>query len=503
MTGPLHRLARRTLLAALLATPLAAAPLHAETLTIAIGGDVNTLDPHNTATVNADLTVLSHLYTPLVTRGPDMKLHPALATAWKAIDPHTWRFTLRTGLKFADGEALDASVVKANLDRVRDPKLNARLRPWFKLVSGETVISPTEIEIKTSEPYPALPGQLSMFFLLPPKWLAGGAKPAQEVMPSGPYQLAQRIPGDRVVLTARPGYTGPRPVWDKVVFKVIPDMSSQIAALLAGEVDFITGLPPSEMPRINKSGRATAAATDSIRSFFIRFNNLKPPFKDNPKLRRALNYAVDKQAIVDSLLGGYGHVSSCQILTPAYFGYNPALKPIPYDPAKARALLKEAGVTTPLTVDFDVPTGRYLLASEITQAVAAQLADVGVIARIHEMDFGSFMNKYLRAHDLAAMGYISLAWPTLDGDGLLSFLETGNNYAYWDDATFTKLLRASRSAPGEAERGKLLEQADARACDQAPLLFLFVQPTTYGLSKRVTWHARGDDWVRAGDFTPR
>jgi peptide/nickel transport system substrate-binding protein len=473
-----------------------------KTLTIAVGSDANTFDPHNTATINADLSVLSHVYTSLVQRDANLKLQPALATSWQAVDPRTWRFTLRGGVTFANGEALDAAAVKANFERVRDPKVNARLRPWFELVTSENVISPTELEVVTSAPYPALPDQLSMFFMLPPKWLTS-ANPATTTMPSGPYEITGFRRGDRLTLTARAGYAGEKPAFDTVVFRTIPEISSRIAALLAGEVDLITGIPPSELARIAASGRAESGSVDSIRSFFVKFNNLAPPFKDNAKLRLALNYAVDKQGIVDSLLGGLGKVSSCQILTPDYYGFNPDLKPIPYDPDRARALLREAGVTTPLTVDFDVPNGVYLLSEEITQTVAAQLADVGVTANIHEMDFGTFMNKYLRSHTMAPMAYLSLAWPTLDADGLLSFLESGNIYAYWDDAEFTQLLRDSRQATDAETRKNLLQRAAARACEQAPILFLFTQPATYGVSRRVMWHARGDDWVRAADFTPR
>jgi len=242
---------------------------------------------------------------------------------------------------------------------------------------------------------------------------------------------------------------------------------------------------------------------DSTRTFFVRYNNLIPPMRDSRNLRLALNYAIDKQAIVDTILGGLGRVANCGILTPAYFGFNTELQPIPYDPARARQLLREAGITGPITIDFDVPVGTYLLAQEVTQAIAAQLEEIGVRANIHEMEFGAFMNKYLRGGGLAPLGYISLAWPTLDGDGLLSFFETGNIYAYWADAPFSDLLRRSRLAATTDERRSLLQQAAARLCEESPSLWLFTQPATYGLSNRVTWQARGDDWVLARDFAPR
>jgi peptide/nickel transport system substrate-binding protein len=406
-------------------------------------------------------------------------------------------------VKFANGEPLDAAAVKWNIDRVSDPKVNARIRAWFTLVQDVTEISPTEVEIKTTQPYPALIDQLSMFFLLPPKWTATN-NPSNAVMASGPYELQEMVPGDRIVLQARQDYWGERPPFGSVTFRVIPDIGSRIAAVLAGEVDLVTGLPPAEIQRIQQSGRARAGSVQSSRSVFVKFNNLVPPLKDNVKFRQALNHAVDKNGIMEAIWSGVGSVSNCQVLTSDYFGYNPDLRPIVYDPDKARQLLKESGVPlNSVTLDFEVPLGVYLQAQEIAQSVAAQLEEVGVKTRMVEMEFGAFMNKYLRAANMGQLAYLSQAWPTLDADGLLTLFEAGNQYAYWDDQQFSKLLQEARLTTDRAKRAELYKQATARMCEQAPVLFLFVQPVTYGVSNRIEWKARGDDWVRAVDMAPR
>ena len=469
-------------------------------LTLALATNVNTLDPHNTASVGNDLSVISHLHAALLVRGPDMKLKPQLATGWTAVDNTTWRFTLRAGVTFSNGEALDAEAVKWNIERVMDPKMNSRIRPWFAAVKEIKVNSPTEIDLITKDPYPALPDQLSMFYLLPPKWTPGNT-PASAAVGAGPYELKQFVTGDRVVLTARPGWFGEKPAFDTVTFRVIPEAGARIAALMAGEVDFISAVPPSEMKRIVQSGKAKADAVDSVRSVFVKYNVLTAPMKDNVKLRQALNYAVDRPAIRDAIWNGMGSISTCQVLTPAYFGYNPDLKPQAYDVAKAKALLKEAGIAPgALTIEFEVPVGPYLLAQDIVQAVASQLDEVGVKTKIVEMEFGSWMNKYLRAANMGQMAYLAQAWPTLDADGLLSLYEGGNPYAYWDDQTFSGLIRQARATTDKAARLTLYKQATERMCDQAPVLFLFSQPYTYASANRVTWTPRGDDWVRAEDF---
>jgi peptide/nickel transport system substrate-binding protein len=497
-------IARRTALGLLCAASLASTgAAQPRALVVGVGTNINTLDPHNTATVQTDLSVISHLHAALLIRAADMSLQPQMATSWRAVDDLTWRFTLRSGVNFSNGEALDAEAVKWNFDRVREPANNARVRPWFSLVREVAVISPTEIEIRTSGPFPALPAQLSAFFLLPPRWTASN-NPANAAVGAGPYEMVAFTPGDRVVLKAHPGWFGDRPVFDTVTFRVIPEPGARIAALMAGEVDLVTNLPPSEFQRINASGRAQAAAVDSTRIVFLKFNLLVPPLSDNVRLRRALNAAVDREAIRDTIWGGMGTITPCQMLTPAYFGFKPDLRPPAYDPALARRLLAEAGIRPgQVTLELEVPVGPYLLAQDVAQTVAVQIEEVGVKTRIVEMEFGTFMNKYLRAQNMGQMAYLTYAWPTLDADGILSLFEAGVQYAYWNDQTLTGFLKEARTTTDPNRRLAIYQQATAYMCEQAPVLWLFTQPVTYATSNRVRWQPRGDDWVRAWDFTPR
>jgi peptide/nickel transport system substrate-binding protein len=471
-----------------------------KTLTIAVTNMMNTFDPHMTASVGTDLSLLSHIYPSLVLRGPDMKIVPSLATEWKSVDDLTWRIKLRSDATFNDGEKIDAAVVKWNFDRVRDPAVNARIKAWFTQITDVSVISPTEIEIKTSTPYPAMIGQMSMFFLLPPKW-AADHKPATETASGGAYVVSSIKPGDSVTLDANPGYWGPKPEFGHVVFRVIPDAASRVAALMAGEVDFINSIPTTEISRIKTSGMAQAGAVPSTRTVFIKFNTEKAPL-DNKLLRQALNYAVDKEGIVKAIFNDQANIAQCQVLSKDYFGFNPDLKPYAYDPDKAAALLKQAGGAPAQPIELEVSTGTYLNGEEVVQAVASQLEEIGVKTKITEMQFSTYMDKYLKAKDLGRLSLLSQAWPTIDADGLLTLFAPGNMYSYWNNATFGKLLEEGRSTMDPAKREAAYKKATQLMCDEAPALFLYTQPTTYGLSKRITWAARGDDWVRAFDMKP-
>jgi len=469
-------------------------------LTIALSNPVNTFDPHMTASVGTDLSVLSHIYPALILRGPDLKLHGSLAKEWSLVDDNTWRFTLQDGAKFSNGEPLDAEAVKWNLDRVRDPAVKARIASWFTLVSEVNVISPTELEVKTSAPYPAFADQLSMFLLLPPKW-AAEHNPVNETMSGGPYKVRNIVPGESVVLDANPDYFGDKAEFDSVTFQIIPETGSRIAALLSGDVDMINGIPVTEIDRIKQSGNATAGAVDSTRSMMIKFNTTVPPF-DNVKVRQALNYAVDKEGISKALFNGLAQPSLCQVLTPNYFGFNPDLKAYPYDPDKAAQMLAEAGVDLSKPIEFDVPSGVYLQGTEVAQVVASQLTDIGLNVKITELEFSVYMNKYLQSHELSPISLLAQAWPTIDADGLLTLFAPGNNYAYWDNADFGAALAEGRASTDPAVRQAAYKKATEVMCDQAPAIFLYAQPATYAYANDITWTPRGDDWVRAFDMHP-
>jgi peptide/nickel transport system substrate-binding protein len=493
------RLARRAWLSLFVLLPLAAARAEApdETLTIALSAPLVTLDPAQAVTVNTDLSIISDLYSPLLTRGPDLQLHGVLATDWHAEGDTTWVFHLRPGVSFPDGEPLDAAAVKWNIDRILAPQTDSRARVWYAPIKEVQAPGPTELRVITSAPFPALPAQFSMLFLLAPHWTATH-QPAVEAMGTGPYDLVSYAPGDRLVLRAKPS-ADPKPDFDTVVVRSVTDTAARIAGLLAGELDVITDIPPSEIARINASGHAHAAASDTARAMMIKINTDKPPFKGNVALRQALNYAVDKQSIVDSLYDGQATLSQCQVLSKFYTGFNPTLKPYPFDPAKARALVGQSGVPTPIHVELEVPVGRYLLAEDTSQVIAAQLQDVGFDVAIHQMDFAAWMQKYGPARDMGQLAILTQGWPTLDADGFLSLYDPANPAGYWNDPDFTTLIHQGRASMDPAQRETIYRQATARMCEQAPVIFLFNPKATYATSARVSWRARPDDWLRAFD----
>jgi peptide/nickel transport system substrate-binding protein len=196
-------------------------------------------------------------------------------------------------------------------------------------------------------------------------------------------------------------------------------------------------------------------------------------------------------------------ISRCQPLSPAYFGFNPDLKPLAYNPAEAKRLLREAGYPNGLSIEIEIPTGRYIQASDIVQVIAAQLSDVGVKVELREIEFGAWMNKYIVAKNLSDAAYFGLGWPTLDAGGLLNFWEKENPQAYWDNDEFTDAAKAARSVNDPTKRTQMYRKLTEQLCNASPSIFLFFTPITYAHARDIVWQARGDDWVRAFEIRQR
>ncbi len=457
---------------ALFALPLSSAS--AETLTIAIDTAVNTLDPHATLTVGSDLSFLSHIFDTLTKRDAKGEIVPGVATAWTLVNPTTWRLTLRTDVTFPSGATADAELVKWNIERVLDAKNALRIRSTFALINGVKVISPTEIEFTSSKPYPLLPLDLASLYLLDPSWVANHPT-VSEPSGSGPYELASFRSGDTAALRLRKNYWGKeKPIFDEVVFRTIPDEAARLAAIQAGEVSLISSFSPKEIERINATGKAKAVSVPSIRPTFVKFNVETGPLAKSQELRQALNYAIDKQSIVDAFFAGHSDVLNGQVLSSLYNGYNPDLKPYPYDPQKAIGLIAKSGIPKDqLTLEFTVPTDAYQSAVDISQFIAAQLEEVGVTAKINRLDFAAYMTKYVKDHSMSPLMYLSQGNGTLEAAAIYRLYQTGNVYSYFSDPKLDELNASAQSEFDEAKRSKIYLEASERFRELAPVLFLF------------------------------
>ncbi|GAA2253789.1 ABC transporter substrate-binding protein [Streptomyces ruber] len=468
---------------------------------IGLSAAVNTLDPMNTTSVGSDLSVLSSVYSSLVTRRPDLTIGPDAATSWDRVEPDRWRFRLNEKAAFADGTPLDADVVVWNVERLTDQDNGLRMTSNFASLLRAEKVDDHTVDLVTDGPDADLLGALSFLYLLSPDWTEDH-DPATATMGSGPYEITDYAAGGNVELRARDDYWGTAPDIDRVTYRITPSEAARVSGLLSGELDVVAGLDPQDLERLRTDRALEVQQSDTTRMAFIKLNTLKGPMKD-VRVRRAVNYAVDKESIATSLLGGTVAPSPGQLLTSDYAGYSDDTSGYPYDPEKAEELLAEAGYGSgnPLRVELTVPSGQYVAGDLIAQAVTQQLSEVGVRARINSVPFTVYMQKYLVDQDMSDMQYITQAWPTLAAGGLYNLFVSDSPYAYWKDAEFTDAVTRARTETDQDERDALYADAAERARAQAPVLFLFPQPGIAASSDGLDWQARPDDWVRPAEMS--
>jgi peptide/nickel transport system substrate-binding protein len=465
-------------------------------IVIAQGGDPSTLDPHMHAE-NFTFAVVHNVFDHLVRRfvkDGQLAHEPGLATSWTAVNPTTWEFKLRPGVKFHNGEDFNAEAVKFSIERVLNPEQKARWRWAFADIERVEVVDPLSVRIVTKVPFPTLITNLAFCMpIVPPRYVRekGDTHVATNPVGTGPFKFVRWRKDDALVLEANEGYWRGAPRIKTLVFRPIPDESTRVAALSAGEVDIARGVPPSLVKQIADNPRTRIARVPSALNIHVILDTLKEgPLRDR-RVRQAINYGVDKQGIIKSILEGNGGAVGGP-LTPVMFGFAPDVKPYPYDPERAKRLLAEAGFAQGISLTFNSPNGRYLKDKEVNEAIAGQLARIGVRIQLAVHEWGTYVSKW--PDGLVPMYMIGWAG-TWDADGIMfPLLRTGQRFSRWSHPDFDALIDTARRTLDQGERVKLYRQATQLAHDEAPWLFLFHGMDIYGVSRAVAeWEPTSDE----------
>ena len=447
-TGLRRAAAALACLAALASAPGASA----ETLRWARASDATTLDPH-AANTTANHNLFHQLYEPLLTRERDGSLQPALATAWEMdADPTVWRFTIRDGVRFHDGQLLSADDVVFSLNRAR--AASSDMKSWLATVAEVAKVDARTVTLRTYRVNPILPNYLVHVHILNAAWAQANhallpQAPGQASSPyaethengTGPYRLVSREPDRRTVLTRFDAYWGranfPFAVSD-IVWLPIGNAATRTSALLAGEVDFLQDVPVQDVARLDQQPGIRVTRGAENRTVFFGFNlgsnsrRLGSDAKPNPladrRVRQAFNLAIDRVNIVRAVMRGMGQATGF-IVPPSVHGYAQALDVVPTpDPAAARALLAEAGYPTGFNLVMNCPNDRYINDEAVCVAVAGMLARIGVKATMESrpsaVHFGTVLK---READFWLYGWNA---PTLDSAYMLDSLYHSSDGAY-------------------------------------------------------------------------
>lgn len=458
------------------------------------GVDPNTLDP-DYANGQPEKNVLRHIFDPVLARdAKTLQVVPYLAKAWKNLDDFTWEFSLNQGITFHNGEPLTAQAVKFSLDRIKNDPKNTTGFTDVSFYESTTVVDDHTFHVKTTKPSAILPNLMVEMFVLPPKYYTETKFDTLQLKPvgSGPYVFKEWVKDDHILLEANPHYWRAPATIQQVQFKPVPELSTRVSLLQSGEADVITNVGPDQANLLTHGDNTRTAQVESGRIIFIGIRVDKPPLHD-PRVRQALNYAVDFDTINKQLLGGIGR-RAATIVNPPHA--NPELKPYSYDPAKAKALLQEAGVGGGFSVTMDTTNGRYLKDADLAQAVAQNLAAVGVKAEVHPQEWSVYIDDMVFKQATDPLYLLGLG-SSFDGQEELAYVAQGYiaNATHWDNAQYQQLYDQLITSLDPTKRQAIMNQMQTIAFNDPPLIYLWHQVDLYGVSKRLQWEPRADEYI--------
>ena len=416
---------------------------------------------------------------------------PMLAERWEQVDDG-WVVYLRQGVKFHNGENLTAEDVIASYERIQ-------LQAEPNLVS-ENVDSITSMEaiddytVKFTTNDAAFMSVLCAVGINPKDTLdeMGADEFSYSPIGTGPYKFVEWIPGERITLEAYEGYWGEKADIETVNFRFIPEASTRVAELVSGGIDVATNLNPEHVTTIESSGNAYVASKPSSRVVYYLFNRLDwgPEELKDPLVCQALNYAVNKQEIIDNILNGQGIVVANHWREDME-GYNPDVEPFPYDPEKAKELLAEAGYPDGFTITMQTSTGAFTQAVEVGQAIASYLADVGVTVDIETLDYSTLRSYLISGQDLqkaAGLCATNYGGSAMDCTSLIGSIFRADGVKTWyQSKRYQELVEGALASEDSEERVELLQEFQAHLMEDHDGIYLYQQMDIYGVSNEIDY----------------
>jgi len=470
--------------------------------------DPGTMDPHALASLY-HTRVISQIYEPLVGRDEGYRLAPRLAVSWSMVDPHTWRFKLRQGVKFHDGSPFTADDVVFSVERSIAPK--SQQHATYPNVTGARKVDDFTVDIVTSQPTPVLPRSLTNSRMMSKAWCIAHhvEKPLdfnakEETFASrnadgtGPFMLKSWEPDVKTVLVANPAYWGQHGNVAEADFLVVAQGATRLAGLVSGELDFVVDAGVQDIGRLEKTPGITVAMNEGTGANYLGFDYThdkllygeaggRNPFRDL-RVRQAVRYALDLKAIQSKVMRGLSSTGSA-IFTPVVDGWDKRFEKIyPYDPEKAKALLKEAGYPSGFSVVLDCSA--QAPADAICQAVSGMLARVGIKVDFQPRTFNVLLPKVL-SHDTSFYG---IGWTpaSVDAEGVLLPLAHSPkgagvgeyNFGGYSNPKVDALIDSARVELDEAKRRAML--TEAMTLLDADSAFI---PTIY---RKIVWVMRSN-----------
>ena len=463
-------------------------------VTIALASEPNTFDPHLTVGRNSQIFV-ANVLDGLTARDVNANIVPSLATDWGVLaDNSGWQFTLREGVRFHNGDPFDATSVKFTVDRLIDPATKATISSEVATIASAEVVSPTTVIIRTKQPDIMLPNRLGELFglMLSPAHTQANDPATLAIRPNGtgPFILDEWVKNERLVLRANPNHwRGPAGV-SQITMRPILEDAARVAALQTGEVDFISNVPYERITELEGNSNLVVKTVATPRVFFVAIDPRVAPLND-VRVRQALNYAVDVEAIISALYLGYARRLSTAVSTSA-FGHDPNVAPYPYDPQRARELLREANYPNGFSIEFDSFTGSIADHSRAAEAIVEYLRQVGIDVKLNVFEFGAFGPRRV-ANQTSPLFIYSLGNTYFETGWALKWMMQQNLGMFYRNEEIYALLNQAESTFDSAARAPLYSRAQQMLKDDAGFIYLFENYAAFAMNRRVLYTPRADE----------
>jgi peptide/nickel transport system substrate-binding protein len=490
------------LVLAFVAGPPGAAAQGKDTLTVALPSHAPTLDPHMHFE-RVGILVNINMFDSLLHRTAKLEFEPSLATSWKALNDTTWEFKLRKGVKFHNGDPVTAEDVKYSFDRVLEPGKEKKKSPQYgnvRAIKEVRIVDADTVHLLTEKPFPLLLERVVFFPIVPKKHVEKVGEEAfgsTAAVGTGPWKLVEWKRDQYIRLEAFDGHWRGKPAFKYLVFRAIPEVSTAVAELKTGGVDIIRNVNADLLNDLKSHPQTTISTTPILRVHYISLDMRSAPF-DKKAARQAANYAIDKQAMIQKMMAGLGK-QVATVVQPAAFGHDPSVPPYPYDAKKAKELLAQAGY--PNGVDITLHSAAVDWRPHF-EALGQMLTEVGLRTTVKMWDPGPAWNKFFQAEGKATHGQYGNwgNYSVFDADAVLHPLYhtepggwIGKHYARVEG--LDKLIDEARSTIDQARRKTLYSQIQRMIREEAPSVFLYTQNDTLGISRKVAYDARPDEWL--------
>lgn len=516
---------KKALMAAAAGLALSGGIAEAQNLRMGVGAQITSIDPHY-HNISPNNAFASMVFDNLIETDDRARLVARLAESWRPVGEDVWEIKLRRGVTFHNGSPFTAEDVAFTFERIPQVVNSpGSFRTYSQGVQSVEVVDPYTLRMHTGGPFPLLPVNLAQIPILDRETHQGAStedfNSGRVAIGTGPFRMVSHRPGDRIELARNDAFWGEKAAWQHVDYRMITNDTARTAALLAGDVDIIDQVPTSDIERLRRNRDIRLSEIDSLRFIYFAMDHMRDgpspfitdndgrPLPRNPlkdiRVRRALNIAIDRAAIVSRVMEGVA-TATTQLMPEGAYGYVPDLVPPRADPEQARRLLAEAGYPNGFRITLHGPNDRYPNDARIAQAVGQMWTRAGVRTQVELAPFSSFVTRASRQE----FSVFLVSWGSSSGEpssGLRSVIATYDrqrgtgsvNRGRYSNPQFDETLARAMRTLDDGRREALLQEATRIAINDVGIMPTHLQRNVWAMRQGFRHTPRVDERTRAQD----